>query len=68
MAKTASQRQQEHVARLRRKAQAYDLLVIQLNALLNAQPVSGTGMPSNQYDPTPAIRNVVLWAEQAVQE
>lgn len=66
MAKSRTQISREHVARIRRKAQAYDTLIVQLNALLNVQPTSATG-PS-QFDPTPAIRNVVEWAEQAVQE
>jgi hypothetical protein len=65
MAKTATQRQREHVARLRRKAQAFDLLTIQLNALLNLRPASATVDPLN---PIEAIRFVVREAELAVQE
>ncbi len=68
MAKTATQRQREHVARLRRKAQAFDLLIVQLNALLNVHSVSGAGPSAEQFNPKEAIRFVVREAELAVQE
>lgn len=35
MAKTSSQRTKEHIARLRRKAQAYDVLTSQLEAIFD---------------------------------
>lgn len=68
MSKTPTQRQKEHVARLRRKAQAFDKLLIQMNALLNVRPTAGSGPPPNTYDPTLAIAQVVREAEKAVQE
>jgi hypothetical protein len=64
MAKTATQRQREHVARLRRKAQAFDLLTIQLNALLNLR----TSTLADPLNPIEAIRFVVREAELAVQD
>ncbi len=58
MAKSQTQLSREHVARIRRKAKAYDNLMIQLKAIISIQrdAVSET------------LRPLVKEAEKAVQE
>jgi hypothetical protein len=58
MAKSQTQLSREHVARIRRKAKAYDNLMIQLKAVISIQrdAVSET------------LRPLVKEAEKAVQE
>lgn len=58
MAKTQTQLSREHVARIRRKAKAYDQLMIQLKAVMSIQR-------DNVSD---TLRPLVKEAESAVQE
>lgn len=59
MAKSPTQRSREHVARLRRKAQAFDLLIAQLTVITAVSPTLVDAK---------TIKDFVQRAEKATQE
>lgn len=58
MAKTQTQRTREHIARLRKKARAFDALVTQLTTVASVEPAVKSG----------TINELISRAEKAVQE
>lgn len=58
MAKNQTQRTREHIARLRKKAHAFDALVLQLDTVASVEPVVKSA----------TIQELVSRAEKAVQE